>query len=67
MTSVSLRSIQHDDMGKRFWYVLAFVVGIVSVLFIFILLYGYIGDERGIPPLDEASFPAPRLYCVCPL
>jgi hypothetical protein len=47
---------------KRFWYVLAFVVGIVSVLFIFILLYGYIGDERGIPPLDEASFPAPRLY-----
>jgi len=42
--------------------VLAFVVGIVSVLFIFILLYGYIGDERGIPPLDEASFPAPRLY-----
>ena len=47
---------------KRFWYVLAFGVGIVSVLFIFILLYGYIGDERGIPPLDEASFPAPRLY-----
>jgi hypothetical protein len=47
---------------KRFWYVLAFGVGFVSVLFIFILLYGYIGDEWGIPPLDEASFPAPRLY-----
>ena len=47
---------------KRFWYGVAILVVMGSILFLGALFFGYASDEWGKPPLDEASVPAAKLY-----